>query len=329
MTETPTPRNIAETLLEHIPNLVGIDTLISPIDSAPMSNPLVFSQPEGRHTINLTAEWQAALQTLKPFVRKGQANLSDLQSLIDWANRFKGEASALFATISDQPSLTAIIDYHGAGAPTHDPENGDPAAAYGRHRAIYKFPISDEWKLWLSISGKPLAKEEFGEFIEANAKDLLDPTPALLNPRTPPTEEWETGMLRIAQQLQGRFGHYAALVQLSRAFQVHETSNLTVSMNRDSGEASVQFLNEHRDPDGAPLSIPNLFMIAIPVFAYGALYRIPVRFRYRKAGQDVKFIISLHNPHIAFRDAVDEAVTIAHQQTGLPVFRGTAETSGN
>ncbi|MEZ5674322.1 MAG: DUF2303 family protein [Thalassovita sp.] len=31
------------------------------------------------------------------------------------------------------------------------------------------FPLSDEWKAWMQISGAGLGKDELGEFIEAQA----------------------------------------------------------------------------------------------------------------------------------------------------------------
>lgn len=132
-------------------------------------------------------------------------------------------------------------------------------------------------------------------------------------------------MIEVAGQLQGRFGQYQALVQLSRSFQVYETGHLNVTTNRDTGEAQVQFLTEHKDPDGQPLRLPNLFMIAIPVFEEGALYRLAVRFRYRKAGDSVKFFITLHNPELALRDAAREAIDQATAETDLPMMMGKPE----
>ena len=66
-------------------------------------------------------------------------------------------------------------------------------------------------------------------------------------------------------------------------------------------------------------------MIAIPVFENGAHYRIPVRFRYRKSGASVRFIFLLHNPDVCFKDAVDEVLLRATEETGLPLFRGSPE----
>jgi hypothetical protein len=112
---------------------------------------------------------------------------------------------------------------------------------------------------------------------------------------------------------------------MSKRFQVYETSNLTVATNRDTGEAEIQFLNEHKGVDGKPLNIPNLIVIAIPVFLGGAPYRMPVRFRYRKTGSSVNFILSVYNPEKAFEAAFKEAVQTAHEKTGLMALFGSPE----
>ena len=50
-----------------------------------------------------------------------------------------------------------------------------------------------------------------------------------------------------------------------------------------TGEITINFAEQHKDGAGAPIRIPNLFLIAVPVFEAGDAYRIPVRLRYRLA----------------------------------------------
>lgn len=296
-----------------------------------LTRPHLVTLPSHRKVEDLTEAHRKALEYLRPARRRGTAQLSDLASLIDWANRFKGETSALYANPDpNKPTLTCIADYHAAGPA--DPLNpkGDPSARHGAHRAVYSFPLSDEWKAWTQISDEPLDKDVLGEFIEANAKDIMDPTVAILRGGvSEKNEPWENRLIEMAQKIEGRYGQLHQLLALSKRFQVFETSDLKVSTNRDTGEAEVQFLNEHKDAAGQPLNLPNLMIIAIPVFLGGALYRMPVRFRYRKAGSTVKFILSIYNPEKAFKAAFDEAVTEAKAQTDLPLFLGTPETSAN
>ena len=69
----------------------------------------------------------------------------------------------------------------------------------------------------------------------------------------------------------------------------------------------------------------NPIAVAIPVFMGGAPYRMPVRFRYRKSGGAVRFILSIYNPEKAFEAAFKEAVEEATEATGLPTFMGSPE----
>ncbi|MDE8453326.1 DUF2303 family protein, partial [Klebsiella pneumoniae] len=74
-----------------------------------------------------------------PLRRAGTATMLSLDSLIDHVNRFKDADTVVFADDSrSAPSMTAVLDYHRAGA------SGDPR--FGKHRSLYAFPLSDEWK---------------------------------------------------------------------------------------------------------------------------------------------------------------------------------------
>mgnify|MGYP002260527602 FL=1 len=224
------------------------------------------------------------------------------------------------------PTLTCVANYHREGPTDHIDGEGDTTARHCDHRAVYDFPLSDEWKAWTNVNNEPLEKNDLGEFIEANAKDIMDPTPAILKGATDPkNQDWETRLINTARQIEGRYGQLSQMLAMSRQFQVHETSNLTVKANRDTGEQEIQFLNEHRAPDGTPLRLPNLLIIAIPVFRGGAPYRMPVRFRYRKTGGSVKFFLSIYNPEKAFDSAFGEACNTAQEKTALPLLLGTPE----
>lgn len=293
-----------------------------------LTKPHLITIPNHRKVEDLSTGHREAAEFLKPARRMGTAHLTDLQSLIAWTNRFKGETSALFANPDmSAPTLTCIADYHAAGAVDVDNTMGDASARHCHHRAIYNFPLSDEWKAWLSVSGEALKKDDLGEFIEAQAKDIMDPSPAILEGSiSDENAPWENRLIETAQKIEGRYGQLTQLLTMSKQFQVHETSNLTVKTNRDSGEQEIQFVNEHKNADGQPLKIPNLIIIAIPVFRGGAPYRMPVRFRYRKTGGEVRFILSIYNPEKSFEAAFEEAVESATTETDLPTFMGTPES---
>lgn len=287
----------------------------------------VIDLPETRKTVDLTDQIRKAAEYLKPHQRKGTARLSDLDSMITWANLFKGDTSIIFANPDmDAPTMTCIADYHQGGAAQPLNATGDPTARHCHHKAIYSFPLSDEWKAWTEVSGKLLEKDDLGEFVEANAKDILDPTPAILDGKTDTKNEaFENRLIETARKIEGRFGQLTQLLAMSKQFQVHEKSNLTVTSNRDTGESQIQFVNEHSAPDGTPLVIPNLIIIAIPVFQGGAPYRMACRFRYRKISGMIRFILTPYNPEKAFEAAFKEVLDATKEATDLPLLLGQPE----
>jgi hypothetical protein len=321
---TETPKNILETMRDTLSDTAHVDLIDAP--NTPMA-PNLVAVANGTRIEDITHLHRNAAEYQKPLRRTGTAQMADLDSLIAWANRFKGETSALFANPDmKNPTLTCIADYHAAGAVTVTDEHGDPTARHCHHRAVYTFPLSDEWCAWMKVAGEQLDKDNMGEFIEAQAKDIMDPTPAILAGKvSDKNQPWENRLIETAQKIEGRYGQLTQLLQMSRKFQVYETSNLTVTSNRDTGEGQIQFLNEHKDAEGKPISIPNLLIIAIPVFRGAAAYRMAVRFRYRKAGGNVKFFMSIYNPHKVFEAAIKQGIDTAAHQTDLPTFIGTPE----
>ena len=253
----PLPQNAAETMRDIMADIGHHDAIDAP-DDLDLTKPHLVTLPNHRKVENLTQHHRSALEYLKPARRSGTAKLKDLDSLILWANRFKGETSALFANPEmSAPSLTCIADYHGAGPIDPLSPTGDPSARHCHHRAVYNFPLSKEWQAWMRISGAALDKDEMGEHIESHAKDIMDPTPSLLSLReSDENQPWENRLIQTARQIEGHYGQLSRLLAMSRRFQVYETSDLTVKTNRDTGESEIQFLNEHKDADGAPLSVP-------------------------------------------------------------------------
>lgn len=292
-----------------------------------LNEPLLLAVPNGQTVQDVTEKLRAAQSFLKPFMKKGTATMQDLVSLIAWANRFKGENSALYANNSGEDvKLTCISDYHFAGAPLIG-EMGDPAARYGRHRAVYTFPLSRQWKAWRKQSGEMVSGKEMGEFLEDYILDVIDPPLSLTSPGIAGSEasDADLRLIDIARKLDGSFGTASQLMGMAKSFTVNETADYTVAHNSTTGEATVQIKSEHLDGNGQPIRVPKLFLIAIPVFENGPAYRLPVRFQYRKAGPTVKFVLTLHDPKHAMDHAFTEATQHAAESTALPLFLGTPE----
>lgn len=245
----------------------------------------------------------------KPLFRVGVAQHTRLDSFIAHVNRFKAEHSAVFA-IEDPnaPKLTAIFDYHPEG-----PEHAD--AKRQKHKAVYPFPLSEEWKAWNKADGVKMGMADFAAFLEDRIVDVVSNV-------QPSSDAAKDFMAKTG----GNLASATKLIEISRGLQVNEASTLRSANNLSSGEAELLFTSQHLDQSGAKLVLPNLFMISIPVFARSAVnWQILARFRYRKSGEGIVFWYELWRADLVFDAAFVEACDAVKEATGLPLFVGTAE----
>lgn len=247
-----------------------------------------------------------------PRFRQGFALFSQIESLIEHVNRFKDGDSVLFATDDrSKPSIVAVIDYHRAG-PIDEAE-----PRFGRHRSLFPFPLSDEWKAWIERDKKPFKMREFAAFLEDRIPDVLD----LIEGEDALPEE----MQKFVNAVGGRIASAAGLLEMSIGLKVNEKSAAEEAFNLSTGEATLHFKSEHVDGSGAPLKVPNLFLIAIPVFKNGQFYRLAARLRYRMTNEGLVFWYELWRADRAFDHAFADNCERAKVETGLPLLFGTPE----
>jgi uncharacterized protein YfdQ (DUF2303 family) len=243
-----------------------------------------------------------------PERRRGTARLADLDSFIAHVMRFQDSDSAVFAQPDPKtPNLTAVLDYHRAGA------NNEPR--FGEHRATYAFPLSDEWTTWTARDGGDCAMSQaaFAEFIEDRIADIADPAVA------------GEGAKAFAELLSCEFASPSRLLELSRGLSLRVGSTLHQRLNLASGETQFTYAAQHQDETGAPLKVPGAFLLAIPVFRGGALYQVPTRLRYRASEGSVRWFFEMYRTERVFEHAFEEACERVVQMTKLPVFKGIPE----
>lgn len=104
-----------------------------------------------------------------PAYIKQRVEVQAVDSLVEYANKFKTGNSMLFADIMAN-SITGLIDYH----------NADQKAANVAHAVTMALPYSEEWKLWTGIDGKLMDQLSFARFLEENNPDIAQPNAAEL-----------------------------------------------------------------------------------------------------------------------------------------------------
>lgn len=241
-----------------------------------------------------------------PDRREGTAHLTTIESFIAHTKRFADVDSVIFADPSQSsPSLVSVLDYHRAGA--------DAAPRFGKHRAKYAFPLSDEWQAWTAANDRGMDQAAFAAFIEDRIADLADPAGAL-------PSAVEAGKLLGVQ-----FATPARVMELSRGLQVNVESKVGASVNLSTGEGSITFQEANTDATGAPLLIPGAFLVQLPVFRGDPVYQIAVRLRYRVQGGKITWRCVLYRTDRVFTSAFEFACNRVAKETALPVLRGTPE----
>lgn len=265
----------------------------------------------------------------RPLLREGTAEHETLDSLVWWTNRFKiDDETALFAFKGDKkaPLLQSVVDYHQAGAerrPPHLNEDGDDEASqfaptgragFRRHRGIYRFPLSEEWKIW--NASLKFSQHDFAAFLEDRIADVVAPknmTPSMLE--TLETLGLEPSVIATP----------ARLLELSRGLEIRVASKATQVVRLATGETQFAFTSEHQDERGQALKVPLGFVIAIPVFEGELPFLLFVRLKYALRGEAISWSLELTGASKAFDRAFTEACEKAQKNTGVPLFYGKPE----
>lgn len=287
----------------------------------------VAAVPSGRSLVSLK-KFDDELR-LVPERMKGTATVTDLPSFIALVNRNKdavqlpeiteeqaakepldarASRSALFAR-KQAPQLTAVLNY------------GDPNdPLFGDHKVVYPFPVSKEWLAWTGGDGKKMTQADFAAFLEDRIVDVSDPP--LMGDGADPTNP----IVQFARTVGGAFANPQKLLELSRGMAVSSGVEVANAVNLNNGEARITFKETHTDAKGAPLLVPSMFVIAIPVFENGMFYRIGARLRYRVANGQIGWFYQLYRSDLAFEDAFREACSSASLETQLQLFYGQPES---
>ena len=251
-----------------------------------------------RSVRNLVEEFRLA-----PDRRKGTAHADTLASFIDLVNRHKDGQSALFGRTSwPEPKLTAVLNY----------DSADADARFGDHRVVYAFPLTEEFKAWVSCNAKAMDQEVFAAFIEEHAAELSAPKDA-------EKAEYE----RLFNETMAT---PSELLMLSRHLEVHVSAKAKQGIRLQTGERVVEFTEEHQNSKGEKVIIPGIFMVSVPAFVDGDPVRIPARLRYRIVGGDIKWFYQLYRWEFYLREQVGYDLRDAAEKTGLPSFEGAPES---
>lgn len=276
--------------------------------------------PDGESSVEVVASsdgsGKASLKSVKAFLdeyrtaperREGTATLTTLASFCDHVKRFMDDHSVIFADVENRKDakLIAVIDYHMktfAGAPR-----------FGKHRGVYQFPLSEEWKAWDKVDGKEMDQRAFAQHIEDRILDIM-----------PPAEAGKF-VQDFAANLGGSLASAQRMKELADGISIRVDTAVTNTQNLSTGEGQINFQETHGAEGGGPLKVPKGFAIGIPVFKGGDVYSMPVRLRYRKHENKILWMFLLYRSDRVWDDAIKIACDFAHAETGRQLLYGRPE----
>jgi uncharacterized protein YfdQ (DUF2303 family) len=191
--------------------------------------------------------------------------------------------------VADFGSLQQYLDKHGLEAETEvtaSVTNGtftavcdagdEHRAGWGGHTITLKLSKSPEWQRWAGRSGQLSSQADFAEFIEDNAKDIVEPSSAEI--------------LEIAQSLQVKRG-----VEFESGTRLQD-GNVQFGY-RESTTATAGSVGQ--------LVIPEKITLALRPFKGGDAYSVTALFRYRLQGSQLTLGFKLQDPEKIIEDAFE------------------------
>lgn len=254
--------------------------LNQPVLNVPRSGVAVFPNGEIKSLENELLE-------NKPKRQRARVALYAVESFIDYIERYKTvKNSIIFGEASELGgSFKSIIDYHGEGA------------GWGEHTVSLTLKTTPEWARWLGMNNKQLTQEQFAEFIEDNAPDIVNPAAAdLLDMVT---------LLQGTKTVQFKSGKTGA-TELLYSEQIAESTG-----RRDD-----------------KMQLPNFIIVRLTPFVgcAGADITARLRFRISESGK-LTFTFVLDRPFKVLEAAFNAVAAQIETETKIPVMLGSGDVT--
>lgn len=224
-----------------------------------------------------------------PRRKSGIVHVQDAASFVGYLEKHGLPESEVYADLA-RIGLVGVINAHQEAVY----DEGEPnKAGHGDHRVALELVPTDAWKAWTGSDKTPMRQQEFAEFIEDRANDVIDPDAAT--------------MLEIAQSLIATTGvDFKSAHRLTDGqvkFQYEETTNARAGHTGD-------------------IEIPATFAISIAPFEGCPPVELVARFRYRTGANGLTLFYALRNPQDVAREAFEAYVDTVEECVRQPVFKG-------
>ena len=194
----------------------------------------------------------------RPTRKKGSKSFTSAKSFCHYVNKHKSEDETVIIADEDKSQVKAIIN-----------DNGVDNAAWSDFTAELKIKYSKQWIKWFENSNSArdryFDQSEFADFLEDNRADFM------------------------CGKGEGEKENVTALELGSIITNLQQTSQEKFSSKTDPVTGKVKFSYENEEIGKGNVEIPKQFIIVIPVYRSGDLFKITIRLRHRITGGSAKF----------------------------------------
>jgi hypothetical protein len=251
-----------------------------------------------------------------PYRRRGIYKAADIKSLLDWMSAHCDKDAPVFGEGAEnlakdwkapKLAIVGIGNYSNTTSPAwHD---------FG---VRYDFPVTLAWTKWVARNGEVMDQAKFAEFVEEHLYEFSEPLRG---------ENIGEACTRMIEALGGskHVGSPSKMYEMARGVALTVSEKVQVSLDRSTGEAALQFSEEHTGKGGRPVAIPKFFYIRVPIFFGAEPALVGALLRYRNAGGgSVVWSYELFAPDLVVKAAFDKVCDIV-RNAHRTLYLGTAD----
>ena len=210
----------------------------------------------------------------------------DIDTLMRYWDKWSDPTSEIFADLDDLQILLRLDEHIAEDDTVHQP-------MWGYHTAVYNCPKSREWKEWEEHDGNRMSQEEFGDFLEDRAAEVIEPM--------------GTDLLALTQ-------HFAVGQEVSYSKAVRQQ------------DGNIQFAYSQTNAANGAITIPERFKLGLSPFHNGKPYELEARFRYRIVSGSLTMWYDLIEPWRVIEHAFNEVISDIEEATKRDVSRVVMHT---
>lgn len=191
-----------------------------------------------------------------------QMEVLTLEALLRYWNRYADGNSVMFAGGPENPSFTAVLDYHR--------DLPEPCA----HVVRYGCPKTVDWLDWEQVSGHPTTQVRFAQFIEDHVEAIIQPE----GTRAPDG---------------------ATMLEVARTLEVRKKVLFRSAVRLDNGERQLQLEEEIQGTTTkGNVQVPEELYVALrPFLECPDHYQVRAKLRYRIGNDgELAMWVELHRP---------------------------------